>query len=310
MIVSVIICSHNPRQDYLEKVFNALKEQSLPKDKWELLLIDNASKEPLSEKWDLSWHPNSRHILEQELGLTHARFRGIEAAKAELLVFVDDDNVLDSDYLEKVLNVSSNFPMLGVWGGSIKGVFEEAPPPYIKTRLSLLAIGEVESDSWGTIKGFNSACPPGAGMAIRTDVALKYQAMCQNDPSRCSLDRKGSALTSGGDIDMAWYACDIGYCMGRFRDLKMKHLIGSNRLTVEYFARLIEGACYSNVFLYHYHKMAQEFSPNTIWGKIRRLRNYIRMDVNERLCARAAERGHRTAILEIARSGIGYGKPT
>lgn len=310
MKVSVIVCSHNPRQDYLEQVLNSLKAQTLPKDKWELLLIDNASKEPISDKWDLSWHPYSRHILEQELGLTHARFRGIEAAVAELLVFVDDDNVLDSDYLEQVLKVSSDFPMLGVWGGSIKGVFEETPPPYIKTRLSLLAIGEVESDSWGTIKGFNSACPPGAGMAIRRDVALKYQSTCQNDPKRCSLDRKGTALTSGGDIDMAWYACEIGYGMGRFKNIRMNHLIGSGRLSIEYFTRLIEGACYSNIFLYHYHKMPPELPSNTIWGKIRRLWTYIRMDVNERLCARAASRGHRTAILEICRSGTRYGNPT
>ena len=42
--ISAIICTHNPRPDYLRRVLDALKAQTLPKEQWELLLIDNASK--------------------------------------------------------------------------------------------------------------------------------------------------------------------------------------------------------------------------------------------------------------------------
>lgn len=298
-LLSVIICSHNPRQDYFDRVLHALKQQSLPKDQWELLLIDNASKEAIADKCDLSWHLSSKHLLEQELGLTHARLRGIKEARTELLVFVDDDNLLDLDYLEQVLNISIKFPMLGVWGGSIEGVFEETPPPFIKARLSLLAIGEVESDSWSTIKGFNAACPPGAGMVIRKEIAEKYHSICQHDPVRSSLGRKGSSLTSGEDIDMAWFACEIGYGMGRFKNLKMKHLIGVKRLSIEYFTKLIEGACYSNVFLYHYHNIQQELPPSTFWAKIRRVKNLIGKEYNEKLCSKAVLNGQRKALSEL-----------
>ena len=41
--LSVIICTHNPRLDYLRRTFDALKLQTLDRDQWELLLIDNAS---------------------------------------------------------------------------------------------------------------------------------------------------------------------------------------------------------------------------------------------------------------------------
>jgi len=37
--VSVIICTHNPRPDYLQRVLDALKAQTLPKENWELLLM-------------------------------------------------------------------------------------------------------------------------------------------------------------------------------------------------------------------------------------------------------------------------------
>src|SRR5215217_6870119 len=97
--VSVIICTHNPRADYLKRTLDSLRAQTLSNDQWELLLIDNASTMPLASSWDISWHPHALHIKEDELGLTSARRRGMREASADLLVFVDDDNVLDISYL-------------------------------------------------------------------------------------------------------------------------------------------------------------------------------------------------------------------
>src|SRR5215472_13106955 len=105
--VSVVICTHNPREDYLKRVLEALQVQTLPIEQWELLLVDNASKESLDGKWDLTWHPKARCIRENQLGLTPARLRGIREAHADVLVFVDDDNLLASDYLEQAGVVSS-----------------------------------------------------------------------------------------------------------------------------------------------------------------------------------------------------------
>ena len=74
--LSVIICSHNPRASYLRRVLEGLRQQTLPRESWELLLVDNASKALLASAFDISWHPNGRHILEQELGLAPARQAG------------------------------------------------------------------------------------------------------------------------------------------------------------------------------------------------------------------------------------------
>ena len=49
MDLSVIICTHNPRVDYLYSVLNALQQQTLSHDQWELILVDNASQDVLSE---------------------------------------------------------------------------------------------------------------------------------------------------------------------------------------------------------------------------------------------------------------------
>ena len=50
MKISAIICTHNPRMHYLRRVLQALDGQTLAKTEWELLLIDNASEQPLRPK--------------------------------------------------------------------------------------------------------------------------------------------------------------------------------------------------------------------------------------------------------------------
>jgi hypothetical protein len=63
-------------------VLDALRNQTLAADKWEFLIIDNASKEPLASSWDISWHSTARHIVESELGLSPVRLRGMREASA------------------------------------------------------------------------------------------------------------------------------------------------------------------------------------------------------------------------------------
>ena len=47
--MSVVIPTHNPRRDYLERVLGALAAQTLDRSKWELVVIDNKSEEPVSD---------------------------------------------------------------------------------------------------------------------------------------------------------------------------------------------------------------------------------------------------------------------
>src|SRR4051812_10400276 len=116
MQISVIICTHNPRTEYLRRTLDGLKAQTHPRSEWEFLLVDNSSKEKLSDVWDLSWHPASRHVREDELGLTPARLRGIREARGEMLIFVDDDNVLAPDFIAKAQLIRDGYPHLGVFG--------------------------------------------------------------------------------------------------------------------------------------------------------------------------------------------------
>src|ERR1700758_1202661 len=103
--LSIVICTHNPRLEYLSRTLEALRVQTLPVAEWELLLIDNASRSPVAASVNLTWHPNGRHVKEEVLGLTPARLRGIQETQGQLLVFVDDDSVLEPSYLEIAMRI-------------------------------------------------------------------------------------------------------------------------------------------------------------------------------------------------------------
>ena len=131
-MVSIILCTHNPRASYLGRSLGGLRQQSLPLSEWELLLIDNRSDEPLIESIDLTWHNQARVIREEKLGLTPARLRGIRESAGDILVFVDDDNVVDSNFLEEVMRVAKERPFLGSWSGQCRAEFEETPPEWTR----------------------------------------------------------------------------------------------------------------------------------------------------------------------------------
>ena len=252
--VSVIICSRNPRRDYLDRVLQSLQEQTLPKNCWELVLVDNASSEPLADGWNLTWHPNSQHVREDNVGLTAARRRGILAASGDLLVFVDDDNVLDPDYLRRVIDISRGYRFLGVFGaGTIEPEFETKPIRKTKPWLRMLALRTVSSPTWTNNPRDHVSVPWGAGLCVTSEVASAYLEWVARLQLRLDLsgilDRRDEHLFCGGDDLFSFVCVQLGQGFGIFPALRMKHLIPSRRLTASYLLKLVHDHAYSHGIL-------------------------------------------------------------
>ena len=237
---SVILCTHTPRPDYLCRVLASIRAQTLPAEQWEFLLIDNASKQPLAEMLDISWHSRGKRIREDELGLTPARLRGIRESSGELLVFVDDDNLLAADFLERAAAISAQFPVLGAFGaGILEPEFEVQPPPELRSNLNLLALRRLASALW-TNKARDSECKPwGAGLCVTRHVANFYRQFVAELGITAVLDRRGERLFSGGDDLFARVAAAAGLHFGVFPELQITHLIPAGRLNRHYLFRLI-----------------------------------------------------------------------
>jgi glycosyltransferase involved in cell wall biosynthesis len=248
--ISVIICTHNPRPHYFRRVLEALRQQTLPVDQWELLLVDNASTDPL-EKWaDVSWHPRARHIREMTLGVAWARIRGISEAQAELLLFVDDDNVLDRDYLAHAKAIATEHPKLGAWSGNSTLEFEAPPPDWTKSYWPLLAARDVPRDAIGCSSYHDPATTPiGAGMCFRRKVGLHYRDLWLKSPIRKVFGARGQTAILGEDTDLALTATDLGMDSGVFARLKLTHLMPPQRLTEQYLRRLHRGVSTASLLM-------------------------------------------------------------
>jgi glycosyltransferase involved in cell wall biosynthesis len=277
-LISVVVCSHNPRDAYLARCLNGLRSQTLDMKSWELLLIDNASDQPLKFKADISWHPNGRHVSESDLGLVRARCRGIEASTGEILIFVDDDNVLDSDYLLKAVELSDKWPILGAWGaGVISPEFEVEPAAHLKEFLPSLAIRRVAAPRWSNVLPCVDATPWGAGLCVRRSVADAYWRLGQ-ESKHPTIGRVGSVLLSGDDVELCYVASQLGLGVGTFPELKLLHLIPRERISESYFVKIAEGTKISNILLDYKWFGTRPRSPLSARGLLSLAKNILTTD--------------------------------
>lgn len=244
LTLSVVLCTRNPRRPVLERVLARLAAQTLPADRWELLVVDNAS-EPALAIGDLPGPANVRAVVEPVVGLTAARLRGIGEARGRLVVFVDDDNLLDADYLARALAIADAHPGIGCFGGRISPEFEAQEPVWLRPFRPHLAVVDFPRDEWANVRGERAVLPCGAGLCVRLPLARAWAAMVAADPRRLALGRTGSRMLSCEDTDLVLSCADAGWGTGRFTSLHLTHVIPAARLGFSYQKRLAADIGYS-----------------------------------------------------------------
>lgn len=244
--ISVAICTHNPVAATLARCLTALRAQKDIPSGTELLVVDNASQPPITlppEFASLPGFASVRIVREEELGLTHARQRALQEAQGAVVVFVDDDNFLRPDYLAVTAQFFSEHPQAGAAGGRSLGVYETPPPAWLRTAADYLAIAD-HGDQPFKLNEPGWWAPAGAGMAVRRDLAM--QAFSR--PMLLS-DRRGKALSSGGDTEICYRICRQGYELWYVPELVLEHYMPAARLDPAYLLRLTRGIGQSQAIL-------------------------------------------------------------
>jgi hypothetical protein len=293
--ISVITCSHDPRADYVARVFGALQSQSIAPSEWEFVLVDSGSEQPLGPRIDVSWHPNARVVRENAPGLTRARLRGIAEAIGDLLIFVDDDNVLDPDFLEQAIRIYNTRPYIGSWSGATRPEFDEPAPKWTKRHWGNLVIRDVPRDVWSNLPMLPVTMPCGAGLCVRRAVATTYAKLHEIGSRPFVLDRNGSSLLSGGDNDLAACACDIGLSVGVFSELRLTHLIPAIRLRETYLLSLAENIALSTVILRSFRTPPDALAAPSLKTRVADQLRLGIMSSRERRFFKAVRRGERRA---------------
>lgn len=301
MDLSVIIPTHNPRMDYLNLVLEGLSKQSLPTSQWELIVVDNCSSNLLTNHLDITWHQNARVVREENLGLTHARIHGFRQSIGNLIVLVDDDNVLADDYLEEARIIASSYPHLGSWSGNQELVYEQKEFAIHEKHEYLIGGRRVTSAIWSNDLNHHASTPWGAGMCVRRVVATEYLKRLDDKPYLRKLDLIGERRIYGGDTDIAYTGCTIGYGKGVFPQLKLRHLISANRCTEDYLIRVTEGHSYSAV-VHTYLMTGIIDKPRTDWrAYLMSFARWFGLSSFERRMSRARLEGQLKAIQELTK---------
>lgn len=255
-LISVIIPTYNPNINRLNQTLLGLKYQTLPLTDWELIIIDNNSSAPFENQIALSWHPMSKVVKEPRQGLSYARLRGFYEATGKIIVMVDDDNILDPNYLIECLEIFQSNELIGAVGGKSIPLFEGNPPIWLSEFYGNLALRDLGDHTqiarWEN--KYPDCSPIGAGMAVRKIALEKYIAKLENSNNQIT-DRIGSSLSSGGDNDIVIEILKASWSVGYFPQLVLQHIISENRTKSKYLGQLVHDINISWIQLLNQHQI-------------------------------------------------------
>jgi len=276
MDISVIICTYNPNLKRLGQTLSSLRQQSLDPLSWELIMVDNNSSNGFDAHLDLNSFQNSRIVREQRQGLTYARLKGFDEAKGVIIIMVDDDNVLQSNYLETTLNIFKDHPQIGSAGGKSLPEFECDSPAWLTEFYGNLALRNLGNDiiitKWEN--SYPNTAPIGAGMAIRR-IALQSYIDAISSDKNITTDRTNTSLTSGGDNEINIQILRSGWEVGYFPELVLRHIIPKERMQVQYLARLLRDTNRSWVQLLEKHHINPWKNINKQTLSLRKIKAYL-----------------------------------
>jgi len=226
--ITVAVITYN-RSRFLRETLAGLVRQNYPADSWELLVIDNNSKDDTKDVVSsfMAATPSPRYVLEIRQGLDHGRNRAIDEAKGEVVALVDDDIIVDPTWLTQLVApfTSERSHSIGVVGGEVEPVFPDGIPPWLEGAHRALGFrtdpGPLPPEQ----------APMGANFAFPKWVFTRFGKF------DTQLDRQGAMLFGGGDSEMIRRIRAVGLEAWFVPGAKARHQIPASRLTLGYALR-------------------------------------------------------------------------
>jgi len=133
--ISICICTRN-RPESLKKLLNSIENIKTPHGtNIKIIVVENDLKnysERIIKELKAKSKFNISYYLESRQGISYARNRSIkEANDCDFCCFVDDDQMVDPNWLLELLKCQQEFDADGVYG-STPPIFNKEVPSYIK----------------------------------------------------------------------------------------------------------------------------------------------------------------------------------
>lgn len=199
--VSVIVPVYND-PIRLAVCLNALESQTYPQDKYEVIVVDNNSKESLDKV--VSQYPHAILTAEKKPSSYAARNKGISLAKGEILAFTDSDCIPLNNWIENGVRAIVSIQNIGLIAGEID-IF-----PKDKDNPTMVELYEMvlPYDQSKSVQNYN------------------YGATANVFALRELFDKVGGfneTLKSGGDFEWGNRVYKAGYKVVYRNDVCIKH---------------------------------------------------------------------------------------
>lgn len=133
--LNVVICTYN-RADILDGVLSSLVYQTMDKNRYEVIVVDNAScdntkeiAESYSNRLCLSY------AYEPRQGLSHARNLGFKKTNSSYVAYLDDDVRLKQDWVKKVLDTIDEYRP-DIFGGPVFPCYQTKQPRWFLDKYA------------------------------------------------------------------------------------------------------------------------------------------------------------------------------
>jgi O-antigen biosynthesis protein len=176
--VSVVVCTHNG-QSTLDECLERLGALTYPD--YEVIVVNDGSSDASAE---IARRHGATLVQTAHRGLGHARNKGIEAARGEIIAFLDDDAYPDADWLHYVAALLRANGHAGVGGPNI--------PPCDDGFVAECVAAAPGGPIHVLISDREAEHVPGCNMAFRKDVL--EEVGCFDERFR----------VAGDDVDLCW----------------------------------------------------------------------------------------------------------
>lgn len=235
--LSLVIPTHNRAASLLALLGDVVRQEADPA-LWECVVVDNASTDDTAGRFAAfaAEHPRCalRRVYEPEPGVSHARNRGLQEARAAIVAWVDDDERIDGRFIASYLDFFDAHPEAAVAGGRIVAEYVAERPRWMSKYTEMPVANPM--DFGPAVRPFPRGRVPGGGnMAFRRATAEVYGGF------DVTLGRVGRELIGGEENDLFERMLRGGETIWYVPGAVIRHIIPPEKLTDSYFRRL----CYN-----------------------------------------------------------------
>ena len=130
--ISVVIPTKN-RSELLGNTIEYIESQTVPQNQYEVIVIDNDSTDDTRNLLEQKarTYRNLRYAIQEKPGAAATRNVGLRMAKADLILFVDDDVEAEQSLIQTHLDYHKKYPNASVIG-SIRMPWENTTDPFLR----------------------------------------------------------------------------------------------------------------------------------------------------------------------------------